>query len=349
MTISSNRLIRESLRELQQRLPQGWTASDAAPTPTPTPALPVLTVTAPDLRASVLTLCVRTSLEPRGVRALVEGVDGAPADARLLVVAPYLSARTRELLREAEVGYLDLTGNARLTLSDPGLYINTHGAEEDPNRDERPARSLRGVKAGRIALALIENLITPGVRELAALTATDPGYVSRVISLLETEALLRRGGKGSATEVAWPALLRRWAQDAPLASRGAIGTYLAPRGLGALQQQLSSFEGTYAITGSMAADALAPLASPRLATIWVSDAAAASLALSLPQVDSGANVLLVEAPDGTPFERRVARDGVWHANPALVAADLLTSPGRGPQEGEALISWMMRNEAAWRR
>jgi ABC-type transporter Mla MlaB component len=187
------------------------------------------------------------------------------------------------------------------------------------------------------------------VRELAALTATDPGYVSRVISLLETEALLRRGGKGSATEVAWPALLRRWAQDAPLASRGAIGTYLAPRGLGALQQQLSSFEGTYAITGSMAADALAPLASPRLATIWVSDAAAASLALSLPQVDSGANVLLVEAPDGTPFERRVARDGVWHANPALVAADLLTSPGRGPQEGEALITWMMRNEAAWRR
>lgn len=345
MTISFNRLIRESLRELQERLPQGWRAGDVAQAP----AAPALTVTAPDRRTSVLTLCVRTSLEPRGVRALLEGVDGAPADARLLVVAPYLSARTRELLRQAEVGYLDLTGNVRLTLSDPGLYINTHGAEEDPNRDERPARSLRGAKAGRIALALVENMTAPGVRELAALTGTDPGYVSRVLSLLETEALLTRGGRGSAAQVDWPALLRRWAQDAPLSSRGAIGTYLTPRGFGALEEQLARFDQPYAITGSIAAVVLAPIAPPRLATIWVSDAAAASLALSLPQVDSGANVLLVEAPDGTPFERRVSRDGVWHASPALVASDLLTSPGRGPQEGEALLQWMIRNEASWRR
>ena len=42
------------------------------------------------------------------------------------------------------------------------------------------------------------------------------------------------------------------------------------------------------------------------------------------------------------------RDGLTYAAPAQVAADLLTSPGRGPAEGEALIEWMAQNEGAWR-
>ena len=41
--------------------------------------------------------------------------------------------------------------------------------------------------------------------------------------------------------------------------------------------------------------------------------------------------------------------GVWYAAPSQVAADLLTSPGRGPAEGEELIQWMQANEEAWRR
>lgn len=43
------------------------------------------------------------------------------------------------------------------------------------------------------------------------------------------------------------------------------------------------------------------------------------------------------------------RDGVWYAAPSQVAADLLTSPGRGPAEGEELIGWMMSNEDKWRQ
>lgn len=43
------------------------------------------------------------------------------------------------------------------------------------------------------------------------------------------------------------------------------------------------------------------------------------------------------------------RDGVWYAAPSQIAADLLTSPGRGPAEGEELIEWMFAHEGAWRR
>jgi hypothetical protein len=34
--------------------------------------------------------------------------------------------------------------------------------------------------------------------------------------------------------------------------------------------------------------------------------------------------------------------------PSQAAADLLTSSGRGPEEAEALIEWMLANEEAWR-
>ena len=49
------------------------------------------------------------------------------------------------------------------------------------------------------------------------------------------------------------------------------------------------------------------------------------------------------------FEAATQREGVWYATPSQVAVDLLTSPGRSPQEGEALITWMEANEERWRR
>ncbi len=125
-------------------------------------------------------------------------------------------------------GYLDLTGNDRILLPEPGLFIETQGASEDPNREERPARSLRGAKAGRVARALIEMKAPPGVRELAALTKIDAGYVSRVLSLLDSEALITRGARGRIESVDWPALLRRRAHDAPIDSGGHVGTFLEP-------------------------------------------------------------------------------------------------------------------------
>jgi hypothetical protein len=55
-----------------------------------------------------------------------------------------------------------------------------------------PARSLKGAKAGRIVRALIDRSKPPGVRELASLAQIDAGYVSRVLALLDTEALITR-------------------------------------------------------------------------------------------------------------------------------------------------------------
>jgi hypothetical protein len=60
-------------------------------------------------------------------------------------------------------------------------------------------------------------------------------------------------------------------------------------------------------------------------------------------------VVLAEASDESVFDGTVQRDGLWYAAPVQVAADLLTSPARGPQEGEALIDWMQAHEDRWQR
>jgi hypothetical protein len=42
------------------------------------------------------------------------------------------------------------------------------------------------------------------------------------------------------------------------------------------------------------------------------------------------------------------KKGITIAALSQIAADLMTSPSRGPNEAEALMQWMQENEDAWR-
>ncbi|QAT88539.1 hypothetical protein EJ065_7014 [Corallococcus coralloides] len=349
MQFKDNIIIREGLRVLQRRLPKGWGVGEPELAPARSRVDALVELSAPDQCVVLLAIEAKTRLDPKAARALVEVLSAPSVPGPPVVIAPYLSESTRALLSGSEVGYLDLTGNIRLSVSRPGLFIEAPGAHVDPERENRPARSLKGAKAGRIVRALIDRKQPLGVRELAALTKIDAGYVSRVLTLLDTEALIRRVGHGRIQEVDWPALLKRWAQDAPLESRGHARTYLEPRGLSSFVARLAQSDARYAVTGSLAGATFAPTAPTRLATVWIQDAAEVASRLGLRAVDAGANLLLVEPGDEGVFEGSSQRDGVWYAAPSQVAADLLTSPGRGPAEGEALLGWMVANEEDWRR
>lgn len=347
MRSRDNKLLHDGLQALRRCLPAGWTISEPH---VPSGALDaVAELTGPDRRTGLIALEARIRLDPKGVISLAEAARTGLSTGPLVVVARYLSEATRARLRERQVGYLDLTGNVRIVVSEPGLYIETQGATEDPDREERPARSLRGPKAGRIVRALVDHRRLPGVRELAATTEIDAGYVSRVLAFLDSEALITRVGRGRLETVDWPALLRRWADEAPLQSRGRAQTYLEPRGISVLVARLAKSNERYAVTGTMAAAALAPAAPARLATIWIRNVAEAASRLALRPAEAGANVLLIEPVDEGVYEGSIQRDGIWYAAPSQVAADLLTSPGRGPAEGEQLISWMRANEETWRQ
>jgi hypothetical protein len=240
-----------------------------------------------------------------------------------------------------------------VVLSDPAVFLEGRGAEQDPTRQPRPLRSLKGAAAGRVVRALCDFRPPYGVRTLSERCATPLGTVSRVVSFLEEEALLTRNEKKAITAVDWLALINRWVADYSVAKSNVQRSYLEPRGLGALTPKLARL-GRYAVTGSLAA--AGGVASARLAMIYVDDAQRSSELLELQPVEQGANVWLLEPYDTVVFERtRSLPSGssqevpITAAAPSQVVADLMTSPGRGPQEADALVERMKGDEDAWRQ
>ncbi len=304
-------------------------------------------------------MVLRKTLQPIDALKLKEQANLHSTASNTIVVSSFISHYTRTKLKEVGIYYLDLTGNIWLQLNNPAVYIETMGAQTNPNTIERPARTLKGAKAGLIVRELIDAKKVFGIRELALRTKINPGYISRLFTLLEEQAIIR--AKQNSTQIVdttslkrnewdvdWAALLRRWAQDAPLAKRARISTYIEPRGLKATLALLSKSSIKYAITGSYAASEIAPIAPPRLLHIYVENAFEASKELGLRETESGANIVLIEPQTDAPFLHTQQRNQHYFAAISQIAADLLSSPGRAPAEAEELINWMKNNEETWR-
>ncbi|MEX2125969.1 MAG: hypothetical protein WD795_18915 [Woeseia sp.] len=336
-----------AVEAVRQRLPPDWSArlgtgsrnSDGT-----------VTLRGADGRRARLTVLARKRVSPRDVAHLVSEARDAR---RLLVISPFLSARTRELLVGANANYVDATGNLRIVVSDPAIFLETRGADRDPDREPRALRSLKGAAAGRVVRALCDFTPPYGVRALAEISSTPLGSVSRVVSFLEEEALLTRDAKKVITVVDWQALIARWVRDYRVTESNAVRSYLEPRGLPALGSKIRRLD-RYAITGSLAGSGIAPA---RLAMIYVDDAEHAAEALEVVPAEAGANLWLLEPYDDVVFERTQSlpfapapeKFTVTAAAPSQVVADLMTSPGRGPQEAEALVQKMTGTENVWRK
>ena len=267
----------------------------------------------------------------------------------LMLVSTYLSPLARERLAEAGISYADSTGNLRFTVDRPAVFIETQGSDKNPFREERPLRSLKGGRAARVARGLLDYRTPFGVRELAAETASSPAMISRVSSLLEPDEIVTKDGpRGRIVSVDWEALARRWAVDYDFASSNTLTTWLEPRGTRALFARLRDGRFRYTVTGSFAAYRLAPIAEPRLVTIYVDDPETAAQPLGLRPAETGGNVLLVHPFDPVAFERAEYDDGITYARVTQVLLDLMAGPGRGPAEAEALLEWMRDNEDRWK-
>ncbi len=340
------------------RLPATWTVVVAIPDDIDKRALgrrlpdATLTIQAPDGREATVPVEVRQKIDPRDVPALVAHVRqlmGAEQTERPIVMAPYLSPRTRELLTESGISSVTSAG-LFLQFTDPAVYIETPVPERDPWAVPRdvPLRTLAGPASGRVVRGLCDFRPPYGVQELARLSETPISSVSRVLGLLDREALVVRTPRGEVTDVRWADLLRRWAQDHPFTEVNAVETFLAPRGLPLLLDDLRETDVLYAVTGSHAASVVAPVASPRLLTIYVDSLISARRMLNLRHAERGANVVLARPFNRIVFARTSRSDGILYAAPSQVAADLLTGPGRAPAEADALLRWMKEHEDAWR-
>ena len=354
-------LIEEAVAFLSRRLPERWAVQVSA-REVPGPYYDVgvdagVEIRDPSGTRSFVLVRAKPTFGPRDVDLLLGGLGRAlrslASDATVLVVAPWLSARTQELLRRNDLAYLDLTGNVRLVLDHPGLFVETTGASRDPSPKVRGAVGLRGAVAGRVVRLLVDARPPYGVSGLASKAGVSPGYVSRLLETLGDEALVRREGRGPVTDVDWPALLRRRAESYRLFDTNDAVGFVAPRGARAVLEQLAqavpAAPGRWAATGSFAAVRVAPVAAPALLVAYVAEPEATGAELGLLPAAEGADVVLARAHDPVVYERRQrAPDGAWFVAPSQLVLDCLTGNGRMPAEGEAVLAWMEQNEPAWR-
>lgn len=340
---------------LRSVLPSAWTVAVADRTVS-TPAGEVridgvINVTTPQGLASFFVEAKR-NLTPKDAEQMFSGMARRyrqlnPFTSATLVVAPWLSARTRDVLAAEGINSIDLTGNARIEVASPGLFLSYQGADRDPEPAPRRKARVRGPKAGRLVRFLCD--VTPpySVSEIASATRLTPGYVSRLLESLADEARIERTKRGQVSSTDVPAILRRWTENYDVFKTNRSQSFVAPQGPANLLRRFTD-DRDIAVTGSFAAVRLAPVAGPALLVAYARDTERTATAFGLLPADRGVNVVLLRPFDDVAWERTTVEDGVSYVSPSQVAVDCLTGNGRMPSEGEALVTWMVGNEEEWR-
>ena len=346
-------LLRVIARVVAERLPSGWQIERRTPAGRGDHrADAVLEIVAPGGERGVLVVEAKLALEPRAVRSALEQVVAiaarGPEAGVPMIASRFISPRSREMLNAVGVSYADATGNVRLVMERPGLFVETRGAESNPWREERALRSLKGRTASRIVRALCDFKAPFGVRELAGRASASAGTTVRTLDFLARETLIARDEAKRVVDVHFAALIARWSEDFRFTKQNAIQLRFEPRRLNSLLDKLREAKTGYAITGSFAASVLAPYAEARLLAIYVEDAEAMAEQLDVREPRGQSNVWLARPPDDLPFERTWDRDGLRYAAPSQVACDLFDMPGRSPAEAEELLRFMKADPAAWR-
>lgn len=354
-------VLRRGVVLLAEKLPPAWkfdVAEDVPMGPDGQRADAVVNLTASDGSVATLVLEAKRSVVVRDLPAIVSrleaavaGLAGSGFDVVPVLVGRYLAASVRQWLQERGVSYVDVTGNVLVVVGKPALYLHVTGADRDPWRGPgRPRATLHGPPAARVVRALLDFSPPIAVTDLVRRSGASTGATYRVVEFLEREGLIEREPRGPISTVRWRRILERWSDDYGFQASNSVVGYLQPRGIPALLADLREAPDlSYALTGSFAAERLASYAPGRLAMLYAANPGEAASRLGLRAVETGANVLVAGTDYDVVFDRTVDADGLQFVAPSQAAVDLLTAPGRGPAEGQALLDWMVGHEPDWRR
>lgn len=331
---SDNVVLCHAVEQIQRCLPRHWSTSVATKTDDAADAR--LTIKTPAGASAALAIGARRQLEPRLVGSVADALKTAAADA-FLIVAPFLGVRTRERLADEGLGFVDLVGNIRLVLDRPTVFIAARGEEKSPWAGPRATRSLHAAKASRIVRALLDGAPPFGVRQLAALAGTDPGYVSRLLDIFDREELIERVVRGPVVGVAIARLLRRWTEDYRFADAHRFVPLVHPHGVPGALAGLRDAGVPYALTARAGAAALLGTALPGVVTAYVDNPERVARLLGA-AAGEGANLTLIDPFDPFVFEGAWESSGLRYAARSQIMADLLGSPPPAPMQAAALLA-----------
>jgi hypothetical protein len=267
-----------------------------------------------------------------------------------IVLAPFISEESARICTDAGVGYLDLSGNARLSFD--RVFIESR-APENALKRKRELKSLFFPKSLRVLRVMLTGPLRPWkVTELAEAARVSLGHVSNVRRQLLSQEWATVRDRG--LELNRPEeLLREWQTQGRRPISSVQGRQLELFTLdrpGEFESKLAkaslSLERRCALTEMAAAARMAPMVRYFRTRAYVDSIDAVSAALGIKPVDSGANVVLTEPTDDGVFYDLRNFGGVFSVCPVQVYADLPTGGGRYEEAAAALLQQVIQKE--WR-
>jgi hypothetical protein len=356
--LSEPQIIDQGIALFIETLPSNWTVTRLQDDKDDTNRADAILSLGPSNQGLVrVVIEAKTSFTPKDVDAAVGRarlLQRVAGELPILVMAPWLSERSRQMLIQAGLNYLDLEGNMRLSSTYPPLFIYRDPAAKPP-KSAQSTLSLKGRKAGRLVRLMVDVAPPYSVLELAKAADVTAGYISRLLEKLDREAIVERNARGGVERVNWRELLKRRAEVYGVFTSNAVERFVCPNGPAyALELAGDLPDADLALSGSFAAERVLSVAPPALLVLYVRMPPARLIqAAGLVPAREGANVVLATPYDPIVMELRWPGTQAIPSRVQVVAAsqialDCLTGNGRMPQEGEAFMEWMALNEDQWR-
>ncbi len=257
-----------------------------------------------------------------------------------VVAVPFMGNVGRRICDEAEVSWLDLSGNAHIIAD--GIRVIVDGRLNRFLSAGRPS-SLFAPKSSRVVRWLLihpDNSFTQ--REIARATSMDEGFVSRIVSRLEREGYIVRDDRAAIRPKDPALLLDAWRESYQFSKHTIFQGHVAARSGDALLKfscdTFAKQNVEHAATGLAAAWAFTRFAAFRLATVYVAGDPPAALLemLAFREDPRGANLWLVVPNDEGVFHGAEEKDGIRCVNPVQVYIDLKGHPERASEAAERL-------------
>ncbi len=267
-----------------------------------------------------------------------------------VVVVPYMGEAGAARCDDAEVAWLDLSGNA--SLRGPGLRVHVLG---NPNRYVRRGRPVNpfAAKSARVARWL---LMHPREawrqRALAEAVGLSDGAVSKVVRAYEEQGLIVRDPEGAVRAADPPLLLDAWRERYRFDRHRVRAGTVAARSSVELTRRISTMFGSadvrHAFTGLAAAWWWDGFASFRTVAVYVDTWPDRSLdELGFVEEPRGANLWVITPDDEGVFHGGAMRDGVSLVHPVQTYLDLGAHAERANEAADHLRTHVLND--FWRR
>jgi hypothetical protein len=297
----------------------------------------------------VVLVDVKGSGQPRIVRDAINQLlryQTETSGAYGVLVAPYISPQSARLCAENGIGYVDLTGNCRLSFG--SVYVERDG-RPNPAPQRRELRSLYAPRTTRVLRVLLRD---PKkfwrLQPLAQEARVSLGQAYNVKKMLADREWIRTEATG--LRLADPrTLLQEWSQHythRKNAGRDFYSLDMPPEVERKLAAACRDAAVPYAFTGFSAAARLAPMVRYQRIMAYISgNLTPVVTALGLKEVPSGANVTLLSPYDDGVLYGATEVDGLRIASPIQVYLDLIGYRGRGEEAAAFVLDQVI--ERTW--